>query len=85
MILIHNDNIISFDPSSMGICDKYAGHMITTDKKCAMLERLLISKTSKTLIIILEDDNIVYEERWGFENIILLAKIYSILTENLRN
>ena len=49
MILIHNDNIISFDLSSMGICNKYAGHMITTDKKCAMLERLLIRKTSNTL------------------------------------
>ncbi len=45
MILTHNDNIISFDHSSIGICDKYAGHMITTDKKCAMLELLLISKS----------------------------------------
>ena len=78
MILIHNDNIISFDPSSMGICNKYAGHMITTDKKCAMLERLLIRKTSNTLWIILENDSAGYDERLWFENIILLAKIHSI-------
>ena len=82
MILTHNDNIISFDHSSIGIYDKYAGHMITTDKKCAMLELLLISKSSKTLKIILENDKAEHHERLWFKNIILLAKIYSILTEN---
>ena len=78
MILIHNDNIISFDLSSMDICNKYGGHMITTDKKCAMSKRLLISKTSKTLKIIHENDNAGHDERLWFENIILLAKIHSI-------
>ena len=63
MILTHNDNIISFDHSSIGICDKYTGHMITTDKKCAMLELLLISKSSKTLKIILENDSAEHYER----------------------
>ena len=82
MILTHNDNIISFDHSSIGICDKYTGHMITTDKKCAMLELLLISKSSKTLKIILENDNAEHHDRLCFKNIILLAKIYSNLTEN---
>ena len=68
--------------SLMGICDKYAGHMITTDKKCVMLELLLISKSSKTLKIILENDSAEHYERLWFKNIILLAKIYSNLTEN---
>ena len=63
MILIHNDNIFSFDLSSMDICNKYTGYMITTDKKCAMLERLLISKTSKTLKIIHENDYAGLDER----------------------
>ena len=63
MILTHNDNIISFDHSSIGICDKYTGHMITTDKKCAMLELLLISKSSKTLKIILENDSAEHYKR----------------------
>ena len=59
--------------------------MITTDKKCALLERLLISKTSITLKILLEDDDSKYNERWWFENNILLAKIYTIFTEKLVN
>ena len=59
--------------------------MITTDKKCALLERLLISKTSITLKILLEDDDSKYNERWWFENNILLAKIYTIFTEKLGN
>ena len=63
MILTHNDNIISFDHSLIGIFDKYSDHMITTDKKCAMLELLLISKTSKTLKIILENDSAEHYER----------------------
>ena len=63
MILTHNDSIISCDHSSIGVCDKYAGHMIKTDKKCAMLELLLISKSSKTLKIILENDSAEHYER----------------------
>ena len=41
MILTQNDNIISFDHSSIGIYDKYAGHMITTDKKCAIFRAII--------------------------------------------
>ena len=75
-------DVIGFDHSSTGISDKYAGHMITTDKTCSMLELLLISRSSKTLKIILENDYAEHHDRLCFKNIILLAKIYSNLTEN---